>query len=184
MADILDMSARVTRIPAPIASPGQCMICGKNEHPKGFAATDNLDIEFYGTIYFCADCVGDYARVFGFVSEEKVEELKQEVSRQAEELSLLRRSLVNLENVLDAYSIPSPNGVVLPTGDASDVSASEGVAEPLPFGEGQDVSEDSGVTVAVGSGEEQVTESASVEGTDDVRNVTSELDDLSAILDL
>lgn len=96
-----DPSARIKRVPAPIASPGNCVICGKNEHPLGFAQTDNLDFEFYGTVYFCADCVGDYARVFGFLAPSEVTAFREHIEAQDRELNTLRQAVLGLESTVD-----------------------------------------------------------------------------------
>lgn len=97
----VDPSARITRIANPVASPGCCVICGKSEHPLGFAATDNLDFEFYGTVYFCADCIGDYARVFGYLSPGDFVELKSQLEAYEKELSILRQAILGLESTVD-----------------------------------------------------------------------------------
>lgn len=96
-----DPSARITRIQTPIASPGSCVICGKSDHPDGFAATDNLDFEFYGTVYFCGDCVGDYARVFGFISPNELVQLRLHAAAQDAELNTLRQAVLGLESTVD-----------------------------------------------------------------------------------
>lgn len=96
-----DPSARIKRVPAPVASPGSCVICGKNEHPDGFAQTDNLDFEFYGTVYFCADCVGDYARAFGYLSSNDLVGLREHIDAQNTELNTLRQAVLGLESTVD-----------------------------------------------------------------------------------
>lgn len=96
-----DPSARIKRVPAPVASPGSCVICGKNEHPDGFAQTDNLDFEFYGTVYFCADCVGDYARAFGYLSSDDLVGLREHIDAQNTELNTLRQAVLGLEATVD-----------------------------------------------------------------------------------
>lgn len=143
---VLDQSARVTRVAAPIASPGHCRICGKPQHDLGFAATEGWDEEFYGTVYLCADCVGDYARVFGYMSSDQVEGLLSEVKRQSDEISLLRESVANLENILDAYSRLRPNGGVPDhRSDHSNITSEviaddndKGTKESVTAGEGAD----------------------------------------------
>lgn len=95
------LSARITRIPMPVASPGHCAICGKHEHPEGFAATDNFDFDFFGTVYFCADCVGDYARVFGYISEKDLIGLREHIDAQNQELTTLRLAVLGLESTVD-----------------------------------------------------------------------------------
>lgn len=95
-----DPSARVQRIPTPIASPGSCAICGKNEHPEGFADA-RLDFEFYGTFYLCGDCVGDYARLFGYVSSEDLSVMRAEHDAMNSELNTLRQAILGLESTVD-----------------------------------------------------------------------------------
>lgn len=95
-----DPSARVVRIDAPIASPGSCAICGKNSHPDGFADA-RLDFEFHGTFYLCADCVGDYARLFGYVSSAELVGLRALVDDQNAELNTLRQAVLGLESTVD-----------------------------------------------------------------------------------
>lgn len=95
------LSARVKLIEAPIASPGQCALCGKNSHPVGFAAPDNMDFEFYGTFYLCGDCVWDFARLFGYTSAEESAKLKERV-RQAEDDAYILASSLQYLGDLDA----------------------------------------------------------------------------------
>jgi hypothetical protein len=99
-----DASARITLVETPIASPACCVVCGKAKHPLGFAATDNLDFEFYGTVYFCADCVGDYARVFGYLSKDQYESITERLEAQDKELAILRRTIILLENTVDSLT--------------------------------------------------------------------------------
>lgn len=87
-------------IPAPIASPGKCVFCGKSEHPQGFI-DPRLDFEFYGTLYFCFDCVGDIARTLGFIDTEQAIKLAQEIARLSGELELHREALLNLEESVE-----------------------------------------------------------------------------------
>lgn len=96
-----DPSARIRRVDVLRASPGQCALCGKNEHPEGFAETDNFDFDFFGTVYFCYDCIGDYARVFGFKSPSELDDLEERFRLQRAELAMLRQAVVHLENTVD-----------------------------------------------------------------------------------
>lgn len=96
-----DPSARVVRLASPVASPGHCVICGKTSHPEGFADA-RLDFEFYGTAYFCADCVGDYARLFGYASPNEVTRLREHIVLQDAELNTLRQANSGLESTVDS----------------------------------------------------------------------------------
>jgi hypothetical protein len=93
-------AARVQLLPAPVASPGMCGICGKNEHPDGFADA-RLDFEFYGTFYLCGDCVGDYARLFGWLHPMQARALAQKYQELSDELDLHRKALLNLEESVE-----------------------------------------------------------------------------------
>lgn len=95
-----DPSGRITRVDAPIVSPGNCGICGKTDHPLGFADA-RLDFEFYGTLYFCADCVGEYARIFGYVSPDEIIKLREHVAAQDLELNTHRQAILGLESTVD-----------------------------------------------------------------------------------
>lgn len=93
-------AARVQLIPAPIASPGHCVICGKSEHEKGFV-DPRLDFEFYGSLYFCCDCVGEIASLFNFISPEKAVMLATRLQQLEEETAIQRESLLLLEQTVD-----------------------------------------------------------------------------------
>jgi len=93
-------AARIQLISNPIASPGKCGICGKFEHEKGFADA-RLDFEFFGTLYFCADCAGEFARLFGFISPEQATQLAQYISELTQENEILKASLENLESAVE-----------------------------------------------------------------------------------
>lgn len=102
MVDTSDTSAsaRVTRISSPIASPGNCGLCGTATHEQGFA-DPRLDFEFYGTLYFCADCCGEFASLFGFLSPGQVVELRDHIAAQDLELNTLRQAVLGLEATVD-----------------------------------------------------------------------------------
>lgn len=95
-----DPSARITRLATPVATPGNCGICGKDQHPKGFADA-RLDFEFYGTFYLCYDCVGEYSRLFGYVGPEDIVGLRDVVDAQNAELNTLRQAVLGLESTVD-----------------------------------------------------------------------------------
>jgi len=93
-------AARVQLIEAPVASPGVCILCGKSEHPEGFADA-KLDFEFYGTLYLCGDCVGDFARIFGWIHPRQAYALAAKVKELDEQLGIHREALLNLESAVE-----------------------------------------------------------------------------------
>ena len=96
-------SGRVQRLAAPVASPGQCGMCGKASHEKGFADA-RLDFEFFGTLIFCADCAGDLSSVFGYVSPEDLAAMREMIDAQNDELNTLRQAVLGLESAVDGLT--------------------------------------------------------------------------------
>lgn len=94
------VSARVQLIAVPIASPGQCAICGKSKHEEGFA-DPHLIYEFYGSFYLCADCVSDFANLFGYISPEQAILLAKRVKYLEEQLEIHRDALLALESSVE-----------------------------------------------------------------------------------
>ena len=104
-------SARVQVIPSPIVSPGNCGVCGKSSHPVGFADA-RLDFEWYGTFYLCGDCVGDYARAFGFIDETQYQHLLDNICDLAEKLDWYKAQYEKLGSILgEQYNSASVNPI-------------------------------------------------------------------------
>lgn len=59
-----DPSGRFQRVAAgEMVLPAQCAVCGKTYQEEGFVDT-KLDYDFYGVVYFCADCAFELTTVF------------------------------------------------------------------------------------------------------------------------
>lgn len=160
-------SGRITRVEAPVASPGCCGICGISKHDNGFADA-NLHFEFYGTFILCETCVRDYADLFGYLSLEQSNALRELVQHQAEELVVFRKAILGLESAVDALTnVRALASVSVTTGFL------ESLVSPVPA-ESEQV--DEGVTEFINTGEgEQLTidEPAPEQRPDDVRNTAS-----------
>src|SRR4051794_37419599 len=96
-----DASARVQRVPVPVASPGACILCGKYHHPDGFAFF-GIEFEFYRSLYFCTDCTGDIANTFGWLPPDKVEALIAERDEAVQENVTLGFKIQYLEETVDS----------------------------------------------------------------------------------
>lgn len=139
MMTVTRPDARVQVLPAPIASPGVCGICGKSSHPDGFADA-RLDFEWYGTFYLCADCVGDYARAFGYHSISDMDHLYNRIDELEAQVANYENVIARLKEAL-VYE-PDCSISVVTTGDASHQFVR--VSGVLPFnrkGDGPDSSE-------------------------------------------
>lgn len=171
-----DPSARITLVTSLAASPGHCAICGKSDHPVGFAATDNFDFEFYGTVYFCGDCIGDYARLFDYKSPSEMSNLESRLATQEAELRILREAVLLLESQVDGHT--SINSFR----DSLAILSSSGVSNSAP--EPQPVSEDSPKVVEKSDGYQlAIDEPFDEQRSDDVRDITSteSIDELLAL---
>lgn len=87
---------------SPIALPGSCKGCGSGTR---FPFVDTTwSEEYHGAIYFCVDCVGSMADLFGFISPEKAAALKAEIetlSARVYELERDNRSLNYLQEAVN-----------------------------------------------------------------------------------
>lgn len=155
-------AARVQVIPAPIVSPGVCGICGKTEHPEGFADL-RLDFEWYGTLYFCADCVGAIARPFHFISIEQYQDMLDTISTLDAKCQRFADSYEKLVGFISEQRDAVNRSVLTDDGvgplDSNDF---------LPF-------DDEGVTSSVANADEGTSESATGEssGTAKVMQLSS-----------
>jgi len=163
-----DSSGRIVQVEAPPASPGCCGICGVSKHDQGFAAAD-LHFEFYGTLIFCYDCVGAYARVFGYLSSSETADLRAQANAQAEELVVLRQAILGLEAAVDGLTSVRSLGVGYVAESA-----------PLPVAEEPPLADEEPADSGAG---EQLTldELATEQGRDDVQHSTDS-DELADLL--
>lgn len=138
-----DPSARITRVSSLPASPGNCAICGKDQHPLGFADA-RLDFEFYGTFYLCADCIGEYARLFGFISPDEFAGMREQLEESIRTNRNLTQAVQSLESTVDNLisdahrrrrESPLPDHVV--SGSSDGDSVDEPDAEPTDANAGE-----------------------------------------------
>jgi hypothetical protein len=165
-------AARVQRIAAPIASPGCCIMCGKNEHPDGFA-DPRLDFEFYGTFYLCGDCVGDFARLFGWINPDQAVTLALKVKELSDELAIHREALLNLESGLEQITNYRMLRNTIPDssdGSSLDFATAESAEETDATASGRLIK----LPSATSASESDVSESVTEQGPDDVPEPTND----------
>lgn len=165
-------AARVQKIAAPVASPGVCILCGKSEHPEGFADA-RLDFEYYGTLYICGDCVGDFARVFGWIHPRQAYALAKSYDDVSKELEIHRQALLHLEQSVEeltnyrmlrsAITEPSDDGNV-------DSVTNSGTTEVDGASSGDVIS----FPGADSTAEQDASESVTKQGPDDVSGTRSD----------
>lgn len=96
-------SGRVSWLAHPVESPGQCGVCGKPRHEKGFVFF-GMHFEFYGTLILCYDCVGEIAAVFDYIAPENLADLREHMSLQDTELNTLRQAILGLESAVEGLT--------------------------------------------------------------------------------
>jgi hypothetical protein len=62
---VQSLASRFHWLEKPAALPAKCVVCGAVDHP---VVDFNFSMEYYGVVYFCESCLGEAARVIGFVA--------------------------------------------------------------------------------------------------------------------
>lgn len=73
-------NARVQVYKHPPAAPGKCVVCGFGgdaEDSRTFIDF-GFDLDYYGVVYFCSNCIVEVANAIGFVSGEQYEAVAKE----------------------------------------------------------------------------------------------------------
>lgn len=143
---------RIMVLPRPLMLPGCCAICGytgTNVDSPGDIRVFidfNLDVEFYGRVYWCSGCLLGAANNLGWLGVEQTEELRSKVQAQESELIVLREQNERLRASL-ASLLGSDNNsfdfvsTIRPENEREGSSDAQGTDE-LPQGE-QSVSDQS-----------------------------------------
>jgi hypothetical protein len=95
--------SRITLTHSPVTAPNQCAICGSSTIGNGFV-DPHLDIEFYGSIYFCEFCVIEMASLYGALSAGKAKMLEEENNYFNKEFARVNKRLKEVETLNDALS--------------------------------------------------------------------------------
>lgn len=83
-----------------MTAPGQCAICGSGQDQNGFVDT-GLDFEFWGRVFFCPQCTGQIAAVFGFISPADYDDLQGERDLAQLELRRANETIENMRRIVD-----------------------------------------------------------------------------------
>lgn len=128
---------RVQVIDVPIALPGKCVICGYVGGDGRKFVDFNWQMDWYGAIIFCENCMTEVMETINYVHEDKYNKLALEHKELTEKLLSLEKVNQELKNVLrDAFGIDSDkldsypsDSVVL--SDSDEITEAEpGITEP------------------------------------------------------
>ncbi len=123
---------------APNALPGKCAVCGYAASGDTNQPLDHrkyvdfgLDIDYYGTVYFCTDCVNELAKQLGYLLPEDADEIAAENVALHSELARLSVGLNAINSVADALTgagwiIPGIDGNITEGESVTEEAASDG----------------------------------------------------------
>lgn len=158
----------------PVASPGNCGICGYSGSDRNYI-DPRQDFEFYGTFIICFECVGAMANDAGFLQPAQARSLENRVEEAERELIVLRSAILKLEDVHDLIAgFNADSG----RGDSSNGSvvnhdATEQVGDSSESVGGTQLSFDE-----VGEGDSPADDDNRQQGSDDLSSLINSADDL------
>lgn len=158
----------------PVASPGNCGICGYAGKDRRYL-DPRKDFEFYGTFIICEQCVGAMANDMGFLQPAQARSLENRVEEAERELITLRSAVLQLESVHDliaGFNADSGRGISVGARVVNS-DATEQVGDSPESVGGTQLSIDE-----VGEGDSSTDDDNRVEGSDDLSGLIASADDL------
>lgn len=92
MPETSQTQGRYTILSAPVASPGNCAICGYSSLDRQYLDM-GLHFEWYGTAIFCEECIASMSRLFGYIKPDEALALEAKVEEAHRELVTLRAAV-------------------------------------------------------------------------------------------
>lgn len=94
----LSPNSRFTISDNPDVLPGKCAVCGSSGGDSRKFVDFGIQLDVYGAVYFCTDCVIELSQAIGFVEQDKVSKLELELKYQSIENERLQKRLTEVEN--------------------------------------------------------------------------------------
>lgn len=92
-------------VDSPQALPGSCAMPGCGSAMREKYIDTELHMEFHGAVYICDLCLGEMARLMGFLEPEHVDRLKVQLDDALTEQYILKRELDGLRMALDGFTL-------------------------------------------------------------------------------
>jgi hypothetical protein len=144
-------TGRVQLLNTPVAAPGTCILCGGADKP---VVDFGKQIEWYGAVYFCMDCIREVSQVIGYVPVDSFDKLHTEYR----ELKLSHEALTE-----ECKTVKDALGKLLYNGSSSGINP--GNSEPAIV---EDPHAKFEAALDAASGDSSSEQSDSVEGSDDL----------------
>ena len=130
--------ARIRVLPRPIVAPGHCVVCGHTgtndtgDSQEVLFFDFSFDIEFYGRVYFCTQCMVEMMGDLGFITPTQAEQMRQHNAAQESELIVLRDQNERLRGSLNSLLGGDNNSI--PGDDVIPVSSDGDSGQETPIG--------------------------------------------------
>lgn len=121
------INGRFKFLDRPAALPGKCACCGSVERP---VVDFNFDLDFYGVVYLCVDCLGEAASIAGILNDPS----KTQVTPPPIDYEGLNEFFRNISNALDRINLVIPEHIYRPLRDAEDSKLNDGEPERIISG--------------------------------------------------
>lgn len=157
----VNVSGRFHVLDQPYSAPSKCAFCGLGHNNDGevrFIDT-TLDLDFYGVVYICSNCLNEIAESLGYISNDKWIGLKYEREAIHDENEIVRAENDGLRsalNILTGHRCSDPR------------PARENKEEPSLNNEGSS----SGTAEGIEPGKSEPDTSSSEPGLSDVRGTS------------
>lgn len=121
------INGRFKFLERPNVAPGKCACCGSVERP---VVDFNFDLDFYGVVYLCTDCLREAADIAGITSTEvQVAPLPIDYEALNEFFRAVSHTIDRINLVIPDYVIPLATSVQ--ENDGSDDAVDDGaISEP------------------------------------------------------
>lgn len=126
---VSDVTKRLGRVQlitgTPPIAPAKCVICGTSGNKESKFIDTGWDIDFYGVVYFCLNCIKEAAAVLSMVPTEKLSEALDVLGQEQFMREVLQEEN---EDLRDVISLLTSRG--FSTGDSgSDSDSSKSVVD-------------------------------------------------------
>lgn len=130
---VSDGSGRIFVVTEP-PLPATCVVCRRSANGAVKFIDFNLQLDYYGAVVFCEDCIKESLHVLDFIPTEKLQEVIEALTRTVEELEVVKDERDKYKSALDGLSFirPDLNPLVVDDGNESEDSVESVGAESEP----------------------------------------------------
>lgn len=133
MATEISPQSRIQVIDVPILAPGVCMVCGTAGVDDRKFIDFGKQVDWYGAVYLCSECIIEVARAIGFIPVAEFDKLLEEYKKIQADKGMTDAKAEGIQSALDVLFAGYNGGIVsideFVRGPVSTVDKSSGVPE-------------------------------------------------------